>query len=127
VAASDIAQVIAAVLADPSAHVGQVYELTGPRSLTLHELAAEYSRALGRPVRYVDVPHDGWVEGLRGRGLRGRGLPDHLAEHFAMMARHHAQNRYDHLTSEVERVAGHPATSVKDFISRRADRFRAAA
>ena len=127
VAASDIAQVIAAVLADPSAHVGHVYELTGPRSLTLHELAAEYSQASGRPVRYVEIPLESWLDGLRGRGLRGRGLPDHLVEHFAMIARHHAQNRYDHLTSDVERLTGHPATPAKDFVSRRANQFRAAA
>src|SRR6185503_3259926 len=32
VAAVDVAQVIAAVLADPAPHIGQILELTGPRS-----------------------------------------------------------------------------------------------
>src|SRR5512144_2342508 len=32
VAAADVARVVAAVLADPMPHLGQIYELTGPRS-----------------------------------------------------------------------------------------------
>jgi uncharacterized protein YbjT (DUF2867 family) len=118
--ASDVADVIAAVLASPSAHIGHVYELTGPRSETLHELAAEHAAALGRPVRYVDVPHEPWRD-----DLRRRGLPDHLVEHLATMARLHAQNRYDRLSSDVERITGHPATTAKDFVSRHATQFGA--
>src|SRR5215510_14669993 len=38
----DVAEVIAAILADPARHVGKVYELTGPKSQDLHGLAAEY-------------------------------------------------------------------------------------
>jgi uncharacterized protein YbjT (DUF2867 family) len=34
VATADVAQVIAAVLADPEPHLGRIYELTGPRSQT---------------------------------------------------------------------------------------------
>jgi NAD(P)H dehydrogenase (quinone) len=118
--ASDVADVIAAVLANPSAHIGHVYELTGPRSQTLHELAAEYAKALGRPIRYVDVPYEPWYQ-----DLRRRGLPDHVVEHVATMARLHAQNRYDRLTSDVERITGHPATTATDFVSRHASPFGA--
>src|SRR5215831_7486131 len=35
VAAADVAQVVAAVLADPEPHLGRVYELTGPRAQDL--------------------------------------------------------------------------------------------
>src|SRR5206468_6684323 len=58
--ARDVAEVIAAVLADPAAHVGKVYELTGPRSQDLRALAAEFSEALGRTITYVDVPLEQW-------------------------------------------------------------------
>jgi uncharacterized protein YbjT (DUF2867 family) len=68
----DVAEVIAAILASPAAHVGKVYELTGPRSQDLRGLAAEYAEALGRPVTYVDVPFEQW----RDRELRPHGLPD---------------------------------------------------
>jgi hypothetical protein len=55
--------------------------------------------------------------------LRAQGFPDHVFEHLTTIARLHAQNRYDRLTSDVEKIAGHPATSVRDFISRHATKF----
>jgi len=67
--ASDVADVVAAVLADPSPHKGKVYELTGPRAQSLHDLAAEYAKALGRPIRYVEVPFEPWQEELRRGGF----------------------------------------------------------
>ena len=52
--ADDIAEVAVAALTDER-HVGQLYELTGPRSLTFAEAAAEIGKAAGREVRYVPV------------------------------------------------------------------------
>jgi NAD(P)H dehydrogenase (quinone) len=118
---SDVADVIAAVLADPRAHLGHVYELTGARSQTLHELAADLAKGLGRPIRYVDVPREPWEE-----DLRRRGLPDHLVEHLTTMARLHAQNRYDRLTGDVERITGHAPTTATEFAARHASQFGAA-
>lgn len=55
--ADDIADVAVAALTDDR-HVGQLYELTGPRSLTLPDVAAEISGASRRPVRYTPVSLD---------------------------------------------------------------------
>ncbi|WP_424535018.1 NAD(P)H-binding protein [Sphaerisporangium viridialbum] len=115
VAAADVAAVATAVLADPAAHIGKVYELTGPRSQDMNAVAAEYSQALGRPVTYVDVPLQHWID----HDLAARGMPGHLSEHIATMARLHALNRYDRLTHDVERLTGHPATSVREFVAGR--------
>ena len=52
--ADDIAEVAVAALTDDR-HSGQLYELTGPRSLTFAEAAAEIAEATGREVRYVPV------------------------------------------------------------------------
>jgi uncharacterized protein YbjT (DUF2867 family) len=52
--ADDIADVAVAALTDEE-HAGKLYELTGPRSLTLAEAAAEISKATGREIRYVPV------------------------------------------------------------------------
>jgi uncharacterized protein YbjT (DUF2867 family) len=73
VAVDDVARVIATVLSDPAPHIGQVYELTGPDSVDMTELAAAFSRALDRPVSYVDVPLDRWQT----EGLSKMGLPPH--------------------------------------------------
>src|SRR5215510_4305653 len=56
----DVAEVIATILANPAAHIGKVYELTGPRSQDMYAMAAEYSDALGRTITYVDVPLEQW-------------------------------------------------------------------
>jgi uncharacterized protein YbjT (DUF2867 family) len=118
---SDVADVIAQVLAAPGAHAGHVYELTGPRSETLHGIAAEYAQALGRPIRYVEIPFEPWQEELRRRGFAA-----HVLEHFATVARLHAQNRYDRMTDDVERITGHRATTPTEFVSRHASEFGAA-
>lgn len=121
IAAHDVAAVAATILADPSRFVGHVYELTGPRSEDMQAMAAEYSSALGRPVRYVDVPFDEWREHV----LRPKHLPEHLAAHIETMARLHAANRYDRFTLDVETITGHPAMTVRDFVASHADSFPA--
>jgi uncharacterized protein YbjT (DUF2867 family) len=50
----DLADIAVAALTDDR-HVGQLYELTGPRSLTFAEAAAEIGEAAGREVRYTPV------------------------------------------------------------------------
>jgi uncharacterized protein YbjT (DUF2867 family) len=50
----DVADVAVAALTDDR-HAGQLYELTGPRSLTFAEAAAEIAEATGREIRYVPV------------------------------------------------------------------------
>lgn len=112
VAARDVAEAIAAILRDPGPHLGKVYELTGPRSYDLTAMAAEYSKVLGRPVTYVDVPLEAWIDQDLGR----QGLPEHVFQHLSTMARLHADNRYDRLTPDVELLIGRPASGVREFV-----------
>jgi uncharacterized protein YbjT (DUF2867 family) len=115
---ADVAEVITTILASPTAHVGRVYELTGPRSQDMRTHAAEYSKALGRPVTYVDVPLDEWE-----RELQTWGLPHHLFGHILTMARLHAAGRYDRLTGDVEAITGRPATGTRDFVAHHPEVF----
>jgi uncharacterized protein YbjT (DUF2867 family) len=63
----DIADVAVAALTE-SGHTGEVYEVTGPRMLTLAEIAAELSVATGRQIDYVPVPHHAFVAGVSESG-----------------------------------------------------------
>jgi uncharacterized protein YbjT (DUF2867 family) len=119
VAAADVARVVATVLEDPRPHVGEVYELTGPRSQDMAGVAEEYSRALGRQVTYVDVPLDTWVDEVVSRA----GLPPHTEAHLITMAQLHRQNRYDRATGTVELITGTPAQGVEEFVAERAHLF----
>ena len=118
VAVDDVARVVATVLRDPAPHIGHVYELTGPRSVTMTELAAAFSRALDRPVSYVDVPLDRWQA-----GLSRMGLPPHTEQHVATMARLHRDNRYDRTTDGVEHLTGIPPQSIEEFVAARKDLY----
>ncbi|MFE2540437.1 NAD(P)H-binding protein [Actinacidiphila glaucinigra] len=117
VAVEDVARVVATVLRDPGPHVGRVYELTGPRTVDMTEMAEEFSRALGREVRYVDVPPHWWETEVLGRA----GLPPHAEAHIATMGRLHRENRYDRASQDVERVTGVPARTVGQFVAARRD------
>ncbi|MGF7124461.1 NAD(P)H-binding protein [Rhodococcus sp. AG1013] len=96
---------------------GDVYELTGPRTLDMVGVAEEFSRALGRSVRYVDVPPDRWLADV----LPKAGLPRHTEQHIATMARLHRENRYDRATDDAWRLTGVPAQTVEAFVAARRD------
>ncbi|MCT9104281.1 NmrA family NAD(P)-binding protein [Streptomyces mirabilis] len=117
IAVDDVARVVATVLRDPAPHIGHVYELTGPRTVDMTEVAEEFSRALGRPVSYVDVPLGQW----RTEVLAEAGLPPHTEQHIATMARLHRENRYDRTSDDVERVTGVPAQTIEAFVAARRD------
>ncbi|MFF4653822.1 NAD(P)H-binding protein [Streptomyces sp. NPDC001380] len=119
VAVADVARVVATVLRDPAPHVGHVYELTGPRTVGIAEMAEEFSRALGRPVSYADVPLDRWLTEV----LAAVGLPPHAEQHIATMARLHRENRYDRASDDVERVTGVPAQGIEAFVAAHKDLY----
>jgi NAD(P)H dehydrogenase (quinone) len=121
VAARDVAEVAAAVLLRPRTYVGQVLELTGPRVTNLHGLAEEYASALGRPVKYVDVPFETWRD-----ELKDKEVPAHALGHLLAMAKLHAANRYDRLTTSVEDILGRPATSMSATVKANQERFATA-
>lgn len=118
VASSDVADVATAVLTAPRDHLGAVYELTGPATLDVDELAAQYEAALGRPVAAVRPPVDEWV-----LGLRSLGLPPHVEQHIATMAKLHRADRYNRSTDDVQAITGHPAQTVRQYVERHRELF----
>jgi uncharacterized protein YbjT (DUF2867 family) len=63
----DIADVIVAAFTEDH-HGGQVYEVTGPRLMSIADVAADLSRATGREIAYVDVPHEAFVSEVAASG-----------------------------------------------------------
>ena len=64
----DIADVAVKVLTEPG-HEGKSYELSGPESLSTAEQVAKISAAIGKPVKYVDVPPEAAREGMEKAGM----------------------------------------------------------
>lgn len=57
IAVDDVGEFAARAFEQPDAYLGQAIEIAG-EVLTLPEVAAVFSRVLGRPVRFVEVPLD---------------------------------------------------------------------
>jgi NAD(P)H dehydrogenase (quinone) len=81
----DYAGAAAAVLANEG-HGNKVYELAGDTSFSMMDLAAEVSRASGKPVAYVNMSEKEYAGALAGFGLPGE-LVEMLADSSAGAAK----------------------------------------
>ena len=63
----DIAEVAVVALTQPG-HAGELYEVTGPRMLTLADIAEELSNATDQIIKYTPVPHDAFVQSVAESG-----------------------------------------------------------
>lgn len=61
--ADDIADIVTASLTDDR-HIGQLYEVTGPRMLTFAEATAEIAKASGRTIDYRTITPEEFMQGL---------------------------------------------------------------
>jgi uncharacterized protein YbjT (DUF2867 family) len=123
ISASDVARVISTILEDPTDHLGKVYELTGPRSEDMNEIAKEFEMALNRPVKYVDTPYDKWLK----EELSPLSLPQYVFRHISTMAKLIAENRYDRLTLDVQKLTGRPSMSIQEYVIAHPEIFSTAA
>jgi len=94
----DIAKVAFAILRG-SGHEGRSYEMTGPESLTMAEIAERISVAIGKTVRYVNV-----APTERRQALLASGMPTYLADALdeqAVERRRCPESRVDLSTHDV--------------------------
>ena len=110
----DIADVAVAALTDPR-HIGELYELTGPRLLTFADAVGEIAAATGREMRFTPVPGDAYAAELAGQGVPA-GLVALLRYLFAEVL----DGRNASLTDGVQRALGRPARDFRDFARRAA-------
>ena len=96
ISAVDVARAVSVVLEDPTPHIGQIYNLTGFESADLEYYAHVFSEALGRTIRYRDVPLSGWSE-----KLLGAGVPAYVVKHLSVMTELNKQGRYDRMTDDL--------------------------
>ncbi|MBT9470191.1 MAG: NmrA family NAD(P)-binding protein [Pseudomonadota bacterium] len=121
VATVDVAEICIAILAEPKGHEGTAYKLTGPARKDWHEFAEDFSAALGRKITYAPST----IEEFRALLHKVMPqIPDHPARHLENLALQNGGDRYiAEVTSDVERLLGRPATSMKAVIEAEAWRF----
>ena len=104
----DIADVVVASLTDPR-HIGAHYEVTGPRMMTFADMAADLSKALGRPVQHVPISFDDFYANIAQSG------GDFVADVFTSIARETLDGRNAYLTDGVERALGRKPTDFSEY------------
>lgn len=112
VAAADIARVVVGILVDPALHVGERYVVTGPRNMTIAEMAEVLTQELDRSVEYMDLPISDW-----GRVLtESVGLPEFVVTHLTAVAQDYQDGVFSAQTDVVQRIGGQAPQSLEDFI-----------
>lgn len=97
--ADDIADVAVAALTDDR-HIGEVYELTGPRLLTFAEAVEDISEATGREIRYVPLSIDDFAAAAY------QDLPSEFIELLTYLFAEVLDGRNAHLADGVQRALG---------------------
>jgi uncharacterized protein YbjT (DUF2867 family) len=118
--ARDIASVITATLTQPiDRHAGSVHLVTGPATLTFAEIAETFSRVLERSVRYVNRTDE-----QSKAGLLASGKSDWYATAEVELGIFARQGHASVVTDTVERLTGHAAGTLENWVRTYAASFR---
>lgn len=105
----DIADVAVAALTDDR-HIGQMYELTGPHSLTFDEVTDMIAAASGRDIQFARIGTDEFVAGLRQEGYP-QDFIDLLVDLFTRVL----DGRNSAITDGVAKALGREARTFQAF------------
>ena len=114
----DIAEVAADILTG-AGHEGRIYSITGPEALTMTEVAAKLSDAIGKQVRYVDISPNDFVA-----ARLAAGAPPYLVEGLAELFAERRKGKEAVVYPTIQEVFGRRPTSFDEFARRHAAIFR---
>jgi uncharacterized protein YbjT (DUF2867 family) len=106
----DIAAAVAAILRDPAPHAGRTYTLTGPAAVSMDQVAAALTEAIGKPVKYVAIPVAAMVEQMAKFGVDDYGQTatrDYLAAY--------SRGWQADVTTAVKDLTGKTARGIAEF------------
>jgi uncharacterized protein YbjT (DUF2867 family) len=112
--ADDIADVAVAALTEDR-HVGQLYEVTGPRLLTFGEAVGEIAAAAGRELSYVPISPAEFAV-----GLQAEGVPPDQVELLTYLFTSVLDGRNASVADGVQRALGREPGDFSEFAQRAA-------
>jgi uncharacterized protein YbjT (DUF2867 family) len=107
---ADVGAVAAKVLTG-SGHESKIYEITGPAALGYADIAAIFSRLLGKKVTYVNIPHEAMKQNL----LKA-GLDEWRAGGIVQLSQAMSTGAMARVTDTVQKIAGRSPNSVEQFL-----------
>jgi uncharacterized protein YbjT (DUF2867 family) len=111
ISADDIAEVAVAALSEEG-HVGEVYEVTGPRLIGFAEAAAEIAAATGRDIRYLPVT----MAEYRAYAEQDPDLTPEFIDMLVGLMDEILDGHNAYLTDGVQRALGRAPTDFSDFV-----------
>jgi uncharacterized protein YbjT (DUF2867 family) len=108
--ARDVAAVAAKIAASPAAHAGQTYWLSGPELISNYDVAAVFSKLLGRTITYRELTFEENKDAM----IRA-GVPAPIAEMNAQAFSLTAKGDAEWITDDVPSLLGRPARSFEQF------------
>lgn len=108
----DLAEVASAALVEQG-HAGAVYEVTGPRLLSMLEVADEISAATGRHIEYAPSTAEEFVA-----DVALDGIPHQDARPLAELFESILDGRNASVTDDLERALGRPGTDFTEYARR---------
>ena len=115
VAVEDAGVASAVILVDPKKHANKTYNIVSNRH-TFGDVAAVFTEALGKEVKYVRVTYEDWKKGLAGAGLPQWRL-DGMLEYFKL-ADSGLEGADVPETGDFERITGEKPTSLTEWVAK---------
>ena len=123
VTVDDVATVIVAILTDPELrHVGKAYRLTGSTEMTVADIADTIGRVVNKPVEYIEIPTEAWLEQL----AKAPYMNTHFLKHLEQVAVMHRSGAFVGVSDVVEKIAGRRPKSLETFVRENITAFTAA-
>jgi NAD(P)H dehydrogenase (quinone) len=120
IAAHDQGRVIAAILDDPGPHAGKTYLLDGPAEMDAAEMAGALSDALGRPIKYYDLP----ISDFQAAAAAIPHLGSYVGQHIGAVMIDLQNGLLAGTTDTVEQLTGTAPMSVHDFVVANRELFK---
>lgn len=117
--ARDIAEAAATVLVAPAAHAGSSYALTGSEALTSAQQMAIVSKAIGREVKFVDVPEQAATD-----AMTKMGMPAVVVDWLTSLNNVFRQGWASGISGDVQKITGRAPRTFAAFATEHANAWR---
>ncbi len=113
----DIADAAVAALTEPG-HENKIYDLTGPEALSHSDIAQQLSNAVGREMKFVDIPPEAMRDALTALKMPPYQV-DGILEDYA----HYRRNEASAVLPGVQNATGHAPHNFAEFARDYAHQF----
>jgi len=128
IAAVDVARAVATILENPPPHIGKSYRLLGPTLYSMEEIAKQYSKGLGREIKYVPADADQFSATVIQKSIEDGTIDQHAAKHLQELAKlMQTSARTIPGDNSVGELTGTPALDVWEWVQQHAAEFQRAA